>query len=58
MRIKCVNGNEVIFRGMDSDEKIKSITFTNGELDTIWIEEASELDEHSFQAVRRSFKRW
>jgi phage terminase large subunit len=51
MRIKCVNGNEVIFRGLDDPEKIKSITFTNGELSAIWVEEASEVEESSFQQL-------
>jgi len=51
MRIKCVNGNEVIFRGLDDSEKIKSITFTNGELTDIWCEEASEIEEASFNQL-------
>ena len=33
MRIKCLlTGNEVAFAGLDDVEKIKSITFENGEL--------------------------
>ena len=43
MRIKCrLTGNEVAFAGLDDVEKIKSITFENGELTDIWIEEATE----------------
>ena len=42
LRIKCKNGNEVIFRGLDDTEKIKSTTFENGELTDIWVEEATE----------------
>lgn len=45
LRIRCKNGNEVIFRGLDDTEKIKSTTFENGELTDIWIEEATETDE-------------
>lgn len=45
LRIKCQNGNEVIFRGLDDTEKIKSTTFENGELTDIWIEEATECQE-------------
>lgn len=45
LRIRCKNGNEVIFRGLDDTEKIKSTTFENGELTDIWIEEATETQE-------------
>lgn len=46
MRIKCkLTGNEVAFAGLDDVEKIKSITFENGELTDIWIEEATETQE-------------
>ena len=39
------NGNKIIFRGLDDPEKIKSITFSNGMLIAIWVEEASEATE-------------
>ena len=43
MRIVCkLTGNEVAFAGLDDVEKIKSITFANGELTDIWVEEATE----------------
>lgn len=46
MRIKCrLTGNEVAFAGLDDVEKIKSITFENGELTDIWVEEATETQE-------------
>lgn len=46
MRIKCLlTGNEVAFAGLDDVEKIKSITFENGELTHIWCEEATEMQE-------------
>jgi phage terminase large subunit len=37
------NGNQMLFRGLDDPEKLKSITFANGPLTDIWIEEASEI---------------
>lgn len=43
-----VTGNSVIFRGVQHDgdrEKLKSITFPNGKLTWIWVEEATELME-------------
>ena len=46
MVITCLwNGNQVIFRGLDDVEKIKSITFVSGPLTDIWVEEASEITE-------------
>jgi phage terminase large subunit len=41
------NGNEVIFAGLDDVEKLKSIY----NITSIWIEEASELDEQDFQQL-------
>ena len=52
LRIRCVNGNEVIFRGLDDVEKIKSTTFTNGELTDIWVEEATETQEADIQQLK------
>lgn len=45
LEIRCVNGNKIIFRGMNDDkqrEKIKSVTFEHGSLTDIWLEEATE----------------
>lgn len=51
MRIECRNGNGVRFAGLDNVEKLKSITFENGELTDIWIEEASEIEECDFNQL-------
>jgi phage terminase large subunit len=52
LRIKClINNNEIIFAGLDDVEKLKSITFTKGELTDIWIEEASEIQESDFNQL-------
>lgn len=52
LRIKCINGNEIIFRGLDDVEKIKSTTFENGELTDIWVEEATETKEEDIQQLK------
>lgn len=52
LRIKCHNGNEVIFRGLDDVEKIKSTTFESGELTDIWIEEATETQEEDINQLK------
>lgn len=51
MRIRCLNGNEVLMRGLDDVEKLKSVTFVNGELTDVWIEEASEVKESDFNQL-------
>lgn len=50
MRIRF-GRNEIIFAGLDDVEKLKSITFSNGELTDIWIEEASEITESDFNQL-------
>lgn len=53
MRIKCLlTGNEVAFAGLDDVEKIKSITFENGELTDIWVEEATECQEADINQLK------
>lgn len=46
MHITCkLTKNEVIFKGLDDIEKVKSVTFANGELTHEWCEEATEMKE-------------
>lgn len=53
MRIVCkLTGNEVAFAGLDDVEKIKSITFSNGELTEIWVEEATECLESDINQLK------
>lgn len=53
MRIKCLlTGNNVAFAGLDDVEKIKSITFDNGELTDIWVEEATETQEADINQLK------
>lgn len=53
MRIVCkLTGNEVAFAGLDDVEKIKSITFANGELTSIWVEEATECQEADINQLK------
>ena len=53
MRIKCLlTGNEIAFAGLDDVEKIKSITFENGELTDIWCEEATEMQEADINQLK------
>lgn len=52
LRIKCTNGNEIIFMGLDDTEKVKSTTFESGELTDIWCEEATEMIESDIQQLK------
>jgi len=53
MRMVCrLTGNEVAFAGLDDVEKIKSITFANGELTDIWVEEATECQEADINQLK------
>lgn len=47
MVIECVNGNKILFKGLDDPEKIKSI---NGITDIV-IEEATELEQADIQQL-------
>lgn len=44
MLISCINGNSILFVGLDDVEKLKSIAGITG----IWIEEASEVSPQDF----------
>lgn len=50
--IKLVNGNEIIFRGMDDPEKIKSTEFNY-----IWMEEATEFTVEDYHQLRLRLRR-
>lgn len=54
LRIRCVNGNSILFRGMNSEkemEKLKSITVENGTITDIWCEEGTELTKQNFEIL-------
>lgn len=53
MSITCTsNGNQMIFKGLDDREKLKSITFERGILTDIWIEEATEPSLEDFKQLQ------
>jgi phage terminase large subunit len=43
--------NEIIFKGLNDSERLKSVTFAKGELTDVWIEEASEVLEEDFNQI-------
>lgn len=58
LKITCINGNEMIFSGLDDVEKLKSITFQSGELTHIWVEEATETSEEDINQLKIRLRRW
>lgn len=55
LKLTCkANGNQIIFRGMNDDrqrEKLKSITFQNGKLTDVWLEEATEFTQADMEII-------
>jgi len=54
MTITCVNGYQILFKGLDDTEKLKSIVPIKGVIADVWIEEATETKEDD---VRQLYKR-
>jgi len=46
------NGNQMLFRGLDDPEKLKSLTFVTGPLTDIWVEEASAITPSDDRQLR------
>lgn len=55
MSVTCKsNRNKIVFGGVNDEhqrEKLKSITFENGKLTDIWIEESTELTQPDFEII-------
>lgn len=51
MQITGPNGTKIIFRGLDKNEKVKSITVPKGVITDIIIEEATELTESDYNML-------
>ena len=54
MQMKCKNGASIIFYGMNDArqrEKIKSVTFSKGNLTDIWLEEATEFSQEDVEIL-------
>lgn len=51
MSITCINGNQIMFAGLDDVGKLKSVTFKKGILTDIWIEEADQATLEDFELL-------
>lgn len=53
--VNRVNGNTIMFSGLDDPENLKSIKFENGNLCDTWVEEATEIED--INAIREINRR-
>lgn len=57
MSITCkANGKQILFSGLDNVEKLKSITPSNGVLERIWIEEATEIKREAYMQLKKRLR--
>jgi phage terminase large subunit len=54
--ITCINGNQILFAGLDDTEKIKSITPASGVITDIWIEEATETERNDILQLTKRLR--
>lgn len=54
--ITCSNGYQILFAGLDDTEKIKSITPAKGVLTDVWVEEATETNQHSIKQLEKRLR--
>jgi phage terminase large subunit len=54
--ITCINGNQILFAGLDDTEKIKSITPANGVITDIWVEEATETERNDILQLTKRLR--
>lgn len=56
MTITCQNGYQILFKGLDDAEKIKSATPAKGVITDIWIEEATETDYETVKQLKKRLR--
>jgi phage terminase large subunit len=56
MTITCINGNQILFCGLDDVEKIKSITPKKGVITDIWIEESTEISYVAYKQLNKRLR--
>lgn len=56
MTITCNNGYQVLFKGLDDVEKIKSITPEKGVITDVWVEEATETNYDDIKQLTKRLR--
>ena len=50
------NNKQILFSGLDDEEKLKSITPINGVLERVWIEEATEIKRSAYLQLKKRLR--
>lgn len=50
------NSKQILFSGLDDEEKLKSITPINGVLERVWIEEATEIRRSAYLQLKKRLR--
>ena len=58
MTITCVNGYQIIFKGLDDAEKLKSVTPEKGIITDAWVEEATETNYDDIKQLNKRLRGW
>ena len=57
LEITCnLTRKQILFKGLDDPEKIKSVTPADGPLTDIWIEEATEIDRSAYKQLAKRLR--
>jgi len=56
MTITCVNGNQILFAGLDDVEKLKSITPEKGVITDVVIEEGTEIKRSAYKQLTKRLR--
>ena len=54
--MRCSNGREIIFVGLDDTEKLKSIRAKKGSITDIWVEEATEISLFDLKTLQKRMR--
>ena len=54
--ITCANERQILFKGLDDPEKLKSITPKKGVITDIWIEEATEITKDAYKQLTKRLR--
>lgn len=56
MTITCSNGYQIIFVGLDDEQKLKSVTPAKGMITDIWVEEATETNKNMLKQLNKRLR--
>lgn len=54
--ITCINGYQILFTGLDDEQKLKSITPAKGIITDVWVEEATEVSKDAIKQLNKRLR--